>query len=215
MFHGTNSQFATSDGKYNYFSLTGDCYVYGNIMSLISATGYATLKRLDSGVEYTFAYLFANCTTLYNHPDKTLILSAEGLANYCYSFMFSGCTHLTKAPELPAETLKENCYEGMFNGCTSLIASPELAAEELVSKCYSSMFNGCSSLSSVTCFATSGINQDYSTYNWMSSAGSNVSGTKTFAKAASANVSNNQNGSNDTWPRSLNGIPTGWAVENY
>ncbi len=34
--------------------------------------------------------------------------------------MFSGCTSLTKAPELPATTLAEGCYQKMFNKCTKL-----------------------------------------------------------------------------------------------
>ena len=34
--------------------------------------------------------------------------------------MFSGCTSLTQAPELPATTLEEGCYEKMFNKCTKL-----------------------------------------------------------------------------------------------
>ena len=42
------------------------------------------------------------------------------LANNCYRSMFSGCTGLTSAPELPATTLATNCYYSMFSGCTGL-----------------------------------------------------------------------------------------------
>ena len=34
--------------------------------------------------------------------------------------MFSGCTSLTSAPELPATTLARYCYGNMFSGCTKL-----------------------------------------------------------------------------------------------
>ena len=34
--------------------------------------------------------------------------------------MFSGCTGLTQAPSLPATTLAEYCYEFMFSGCTHI-----------------------------------------------------------------------------------------------
>ena len=34
--------------------------------------------------------------------------------------MFSGCTSLTTAPELPATTLADYCYYGMFQRCTNL-----------------------------------------------------------------------------------------------
>ena len=34
--------------------------------------------------------------------------------------MFSGCTSLTKAPELPATTLETACYQNMFLDCSKL-----------------------------------------------------------------------------------------------
>ena len=34
--------------------------------------------------------------------------------------MFTGCTSLTQAPELPATTLANACYWSMFYNCTSL-----------------------------------------------------------------------------------------------
>ena len=50
--------------------------------------------------------------------------------------MFTGCSSLTKAPELPATELKEGCYLNMFNECTSLIQAPELPATVLDNSCY-------------------------------------------------------------------------------
>ena len=47
-------------------------------------------------------------------------LTQTPLTNYCYHRMFSGCTGLTSAPELPATTLAGRCYQGMFSGCTGL-----------------------------------------------------------------------------------------------
>ena len=34
--------------------------------------------------------------------------------------MFNGCTNLVTAPELPATKLANYCYNYMFNGCSSL-----------------------------------------------------------------------------------------------
>jgi hypothetical protein len=34
--------------------------------------------------------------------------------------MFSGCTSLTTAPQLPATTLATYCYYGMFRNCSKL-----------------------------------------------------------------------------------------------
>lgn len=42
------------------------------------------------------------------------------MANYCYAYMFFGCTNLTAAPSLPATTLASNCYRYMFQGCTKI-----------------------------------------------------------------------------------------------
>ena len=60
--------------------------------------------------------------------------------------MFSGCTSLTQAPELPATTLASSCYSQMFYNCTSLTQAPELPATTLASSCYSYMFKDCTSL---------------------------------------------------------------------
>ena len=72
-----------------------------------------------------------------NHPS---------MANYCYSYMFRGCTSLTAAPSLPATTLANYCYSSMFYGCTSLTAAPSLPATTLASSCYFSMFYGCTKI---------------------------------------------------------------------
>ena len=92
--------------------------------------------------DYSFSHLFSGCTSLTQAPE----LPATRLAEHCYSSMFSGCTNLTKAPELPATTLADNCYRDMFSGCTSLTQAPELPATEMSFYCYNSMFSGCTSL---------------------------------------------------------------------
>ncbi|MBQ9286962.1 MAG: BACON domain-containing protein, partial [Bacteroidaceae bacterium] len=89
-----------------------------------------------------FAYLFSGCTSLTKAPE----LPATHLASYCYRQMFRDCTSLTQAPELPANYLASYCYSSMFSGCTSLTKAPELPANYLASYCYSSMFYGCTSL---------------------------------------------------------------------
>ena len=114
--------------------------------------------------------------------------------------MFSYCTSLTAAPELPATTLANNCYSCMFTGCSSLISAPELPATNLVSYCYSGMFSYCSSLTYIKCLAVNGINQNYSTLNWLYS----VANSGTFVKHPDAT----------DWPTGNDGIPSGWTIEN-
>ena len=92
--------------------------------------------------DYCYRYMFYGCTALTTVPE----LPATTLANSCYSNMFYGCTALTTAPELPATTLANSCYQYMFNGCTSLTTAPELPATMLAEGCYRNMFKGCTAL---------------------------------------------------------------------
>ena len=115
--------------------------VSGNIMSLVSGDGFADAAELDS--EYAFLRLFYYSAVT---DASELILPATTLADYCYYYMFKGCTNLVSAPELPATTLAEWCYECMFQGCTSLTSAPELLATTLASYCYAEMFRDCTNL---------------------------------------------------------------------
>ena len=121
--------------------------VYGNIMSLIDETGYATLTTLPNRKDQeaaVFGGLFFGNANLTDASG--LLLPAIKLAGACYYGMFYGCTSLTAAPELPATTLAEDCYAGMFSGCTSLVTAPALPVTTLADHCYGSMFEGCKSL---------------------------------------------------------------------
>lgn len=142
-FRGDNTSMATSS-TYSKFSCSGDCYVYGNVMSLLSKNNFATLTVLTDN--YTFRNLFQNNTRIHNHPSKTLSLPATTLTNNCYQYMFHGCTYLTSAPVLPAVTMAISCYYYMFDGCTGLLSAPALPATTLANNCYNSMFHGCTKL---------------------------------------------------------------------
>jgi len=144
-----------------------------------------------------YRYMFQGCTNLTAAPA----LPATVLATYCYDSMFRGCTALTTAPALACETLVEGCYNSMFRECTSLAAAPALPAATLVRNCYSSMFNGCSSLRSVICMATSGINSNGSTSDWLNGVPNTADDHGEFVYNGSA-----------VWPRNYNGIPTYWVM---
>lgn len=143
MFRGDNATYANLSNS-STFSCSKDCYIYGNIMSLIQSNGYATLTSLTE--RYTFQKLFEGNTHIVNHTNKPLVLPATTLAVECYREMFSGCTGLTTAPELPATTLVNQCYISMFEGCTGLTSAPELEATTLTINCYNKMFKGCTGL---------------------------------------------------------------------
>ena len=93
-------------------------------------------------VNARFCYLFSGCTALSTAPE----LPAMTLADHCYYGMFADCSSLTQAPQLPAQTLKDRCYSNMFAGCSSLTTAPELSSMTLDVYCYSQMFQSCTSL---------------------------------------------------------------------
>ena len=137
----------TEDSTIYTINCDKECYVYGNVMSLINSTDFKDLASLENHA-YVFATLFYDNSNIKNHPTKPLLLPATTLANSCYNSMFKGCTGLTKTPDLPATKLAVRCYYDMFSGCTGLKTVSKLPAEELFTECYRSMFNGCTSLTS-------------------------------------------------------------------
>ena len=145
MFRGNNS--AYYNGSASKFSCSEDCYIYGNIMSLVSSTGYPTATSAGS---YAFREMFKGNTHLKSHASKNLILSATTLGGNCYQYMFQNCTGLTTPPVILATTPNGgNCFTGMFNGCTGLTSLPELHLTQLGNYCFQNMFNGCTGLTSV------------------------------------------------------------------
>ena len=144
-FFGDNKAYATYNySNYSHIACNKDCYIYGNIMSLIKSEGFENATALENA--YTFAYLFKSNAHIKNKDGARLLLPATTLAERCYSYMFSGCASLTTAPSLPATTLAYECYRYMFDGCAGLTSAPELPATKLANYCYSFMFSGCASL---------------------------------------------------------------------
>lgn len=65
------------------------------------------------------------------------------MADYCFSYLFSGCTALITSPDLPATTLSKGCYMGLFYSCSNLTTTPNLPAATLTAYCYKEMFENC------------------------------------------------------------------------
>ena len=146
--------------------------------------------------DYCYWSMFGTCTSLVTAPA----LPATTLADSCYIDMFQNCTSLTTAPSiLPATTLADNCYHSMFAGCTSLTTAPELPATTLTEHCYRGMFTNCVNLIYIKCLATN-ISATNCTNGWMTA----IHTSGTFVKAASMN----------DWTEGINGIPSGWIVQN-
>lgn len=198
-FRGTNAKYHEST-----ISCTDDCYLYGNVMSLIDALSFPVLKELTA--DQTFQELFNANEHIDIDAARPFLLPATTLRSDCYHSMFSGCGKLTVAPALPATKLAEHCYKDMFRGCSSLEQGPLLPATSLMPFCYDFMFSNCTSLKSVICLATEEI--DRFDITMLFGAGYQSFEEKpTFYKAPGTN-----------WPRDDdgdNGIPSFWEVKDY
>lgn len=204
------------------FTINKKCNLKGNCMSMIFGDNAVNNFSL-SGKNFAFYKLFLNCKNIVNVsrnflPATTLAMScyavmfngctslttapelpATILSNSCYSTMFSGCKSLTTTPVLPATNLADYCYASMFFSCTSLTTAPTLPATTLSDNCYYQMFYGCTKLNYIKCLATN-ISAYNCTYNWVNG----VAATGTFVKAADMTG----------WTTGIEGIPTGWTVQN-
>ena len=171
-------------------------YCYSHMFYGCTSLTTAPLLPATTLASACYNYMFEDCSSLTTAP----VLPATTLASSCYSYMFYNCTNLSNLPSnmLPATTLANSCYQYMFRNCTSLTAAPELPARTLSNSCYRWMFIGCTSLNYVKCLATSGINENFSTGNWLNG----VAGTGTFVKHPDATG----------WTlNSVDGIPSGWT----
>ena len=98
--------------------------------------------KLTIPCNYCFYYIFYGCTSLTTAPE----IPATTLTNDCYRCMFRDCENLTTTPDLPSMKLADYCYAGMFQNCTSITITPKLPATTLVANCYYYMFRGCTNL---------------------------------------------------------------------
>lgn len=199
-FDGTTAGFNV---KGNIMSLFGDTSTFNNTGSYTTGSLFKNCTGLVSAEhfilpsltlqQYCYSSMFYGCTSLIIPPE----LPATTLTKYCYESMFYRCTSLRYGPKLIATTLQQDCYSGMFWGCTSLTTAPDLPATTLVLNCYEYMFKDCTNLNSIKCLATTGTNN---CRNWVNG----VAASGTFTKAASIT----------SWPTGVNGIPSGWTVQD-
>ena len=103
-----NGTAVSSSGKKLYLRGTGNTKFYTSN----GARFVLSAKAACSG----------NIQTLLEYSNPSMNIPTS----HCYREMFSDCTNLTQAPELPATTLANLCYYYMFGGCTSLTTAPAL-----------------------------------------------------------------------------------------
>lgn len=159
----------TSSSGIGKFTISKKCNLRGDVMSMLF--GDDAPNQFSLGKNYAFYNLFASNKTIINASG--LRLKATTLTQYCYYYMFNGCSALVSAPEieatsvanyccyymfyncsalkngpsvLPAVTAKTRCYSCMFRGCKALEKAPKILLEILADNCCASMFYGCSNL---------------------------------------------------------------------
>lgn len=176
-------------------------------------------KDTPSGI---FTGLFADCTTLKSVPKNFLF--AKHIVSQIYSSMFSGCTQLEVAPDLPATTAADSnynygFYQNMFYRCTSLKTGPtislnldEISNGSTPSYIFYGMFQGCENLSSIKFNGTDTLientvkfgEQQGSFDYWVN--GVSPSGTLTVTNDSYLRIFENENYKN------IHGVPQGWTL---
>lgn len=117
-FRGTNA----TQGADDYMNITcsGKCYVYGNVMSLLSKDNFATMTNLP--YDKTFQNLFLDNDNIFHINGKDLVLPATTLVSECYYQMFSGCVNLSYikclATDIPANN---DCTTDWLKGAGTYI----------------------------------------------------------------------------------------------
>ena len=155
----TSGNTKTWNGTLEYFSSDNTWAVWegtGALSAVTNGAEYVLYLRgigntVITGSQYPFKFLGSDIACIGNIETLLDYVTVEAgehpaMATHCYEYMFSGCSSLIQAPELPATTLADNCYEYMFYKCSSLIQAPELPATTLAANCYAFMFYECPSL---------------------------------------------------------------------
>lgn len=225
---GTNFKNKQSGSVINF---TKDYTVGGNFMSLsnYATMGSVTTINNNNLIQRTFSNqthlvsaadlnfgnvttigdnclqeIFNGCTSMTTPPDLSGLTS---VATYGLSNIFNSCYSLTTPPDLSGLTsIGSNGLRNIFFGCISLTTGPDLSNVTSISQNgLESAFYGCSKISTVTTPNISDLTQNNVLNNWLSNAGTEVTGTKVVNVPTGATITTN----------SYSGIPTGWTRVDY
>ena len=139
--------------------------------------------------------MFINCTALTDVCD----LHFNKVGNYACESMFRNCSSLISTPTIIVSEVSDESFHNMFRNCSSLIYT-KVPNIYRVMDTFHSMFAKCRNLRYIEYLAPT-KNDDYIGTEWVYG----VSSTGVFIKYPNAN----------SWVIGVNGIPSGWAVENY
>ena len=109
-----NNATQSQSSQYMNIACNGSCYIYGNIMSLLSKDNYATMTELP--YSNTFQNLFMNNKYISHKEGKDLVLPAKKLKSNCYYQMFNGCTNLNYVKCLATDISARGCTTNWLKG---------------------------------------------------------------------------------------------------
>ena len=140
----TSGNTKTWNGTLEYFSSDNTWAVWegtGALSAVTNGAEYVLYLRgigntVITGNQYPFKFLGSDIACIGNIETLLDYVTVEAgehpaMATHCYEYMFSGCSSLIQAPELPATTLAFRCYKDMFSDCASLKLS-ETKTEEYI-----------------------------------------------------------------------------------
>ena len=175
-FRGSNNTYimGSNGSKANAWKITGsNVECNGNLWNILD---YNTVKKdnIPTHASYCFYHMFDSCEALVKVPalgtkytDNTKIFRAP---QYCYAYMFYGCSNILEPAELVSRVADSYCYLATYQNCIKLTKGVDFSScvtATFAEYCFSNMFYGCSNLEEVKSFGDkTGVGIFYKTYGY-------------------------------------------------
>ena len=162
-FRGSNNTYimGSNGSQANAWKITGsNVECNGNLWNILD---YNTVKqdKIPGHASHCFYHMFDSCEALVKvpalgtkYPRPVSNNHTFEAPEYCYAYMFYGCSNILEPAELVSHKMRDYCYLAMYQNCVKLTKSADLSFPEVgtlpdAEYCYSNMFYGCSSLEEV------------------------------------------------------------------
>lgn len=159
-FRGSNNTYimGSNGSRANAWKITGsNVECNGNLWNILD---YNTVKQdnIPTHASHCFYHMFDSCEALVKvpalgtkYPRPVSNDHTFQAPEYCYAYMFYGCSNILEPAELVSHKMRDYCYLAMYQNCVKLTRSADLGYSEVnrAKYCYSHMFYGCSSLEEV------------------------------------------------------------------
>lgn len=194
----------TGDSEGYFFNADHDIALGGNLARLVDWRNEPT-----SMPDYFFNRPFRYGSTSSHILDVSNITigSLKRVGYYSLRMVFSNCSHITTAPDLSGLTsIDYGGMSGSFSNCSSLITAPDLSnVREVGVQALGEAYSLCYNLTEATAPNVQDLTQDNVLNFWLSSAGTQATGTKVVNVPTGATIATGSD----------SGIPTGWTRLDY